>query len=56
MDDIKEAQGIDLIQEYESLIEEKAIKPKTFEKDKSKVDRLEIVYNEVFRRIWAFRD
>ena len=50
--DLTEVRGIDLLDEYEKLIAEQARKPKTF----SKAERLNIVYEEVFRRIFNYNE
>ena len=40
----------DLLKLYEQLISEQARKPKTFKRQKE----LEDVYEEVFKRVWAY--
>ena len=52
--DIKEANGIDLLDEFENLLSEKSRKPKTFDKIKYKKERFNIVYEEVFRRMFNY--
>lgn len=52
--DLTEANGIDLLDEFEKLIQEQARKPKTFDKIKYKKERLNIVYEEVFRRMFNY--
>lgn len=39
---------------YESLLEEKTKKEKSFLNNQEKVDKLEEVYNEVFKRLMAY--
>lgn len=53
-ENIKEANSIELLDEYDKLLMESARKPKTFAKSKKKAERLSIVYEEVFRRMFEF--